>query len=218
MSDIDLIPADYRNWLQRKSTLVKYAVSLILINLLLVVAGVMLAQTAAADRQQASRLKVENSVTQQQQLQLQQLSDQQAEYERRWSLLRGLRAGAAVDDIFLLIDRSVVPGDLWFVDWSFQRAGVVVDGQQRGVETGYFIIVRDGDDPFADADLSIETHMSIRGQAKDHQTLSTFVRALFEQPDIKDVNVKRTSQTNYANGRVVDFDITIVLNSAFRDS
>jgi hypothetical protein len=39
------------------------------------------------------------------------------------------------------------------------------------------------------------------------------VRSLFEQPDIKDVSVQRTSLTNYANGRVVSFDLTIVLNS-----
>jgi len=95
---------------------------------------------------------------------------------------------------------------------------VNVDGEQRGVETGYFIIVSEDADPFANPDLEVETHMTIHGQAKDHQALSKFVRALFEQQDIKDVNVQRTSQTNYANGRAVDFDMTVVLNSAFKES
>ena len=153
-----------------------------------------------------------------QQTQLQALKEQQSEYERRWSVLRGLRAGAAVDEIFTLIDRAIIAGDLWFLDWSFRRAGVIVDGQQRGVETGYFVIVADGDDPLAAPDLTVETHMTIRGQAVDHQALSKFVRALFEEPAIKDVNVQRTSLTNYANGRVVEFDITVVLNSTYRES
>ena len=79
-------------------------------------------------------------------------------------------------------------------------------------------IVADNNDPLAAPDLTVETHMTIRGQAIDHQALSKFVRALFEEPAINDVNVQRTSLTNYANGRVVEFDITVVLNSRYRES
>lgn len=218
MADIDLIPHDYRNWLAQRSMLQKYVSAFAALNVLIVLAAVGFAQMAERAQARAVQLKTENAITQQQQIQLQQLKDQQAEYERQWSLLRGLRAGAAIDDIFTLIDRSLVAGELWFLDWSFRRAGVIVDGEQRGVETGYFIIVSEDTDPFANPDLEVETHMTIHGQAKDHQALSKFVRALFEQQDIKDVNVQRTSQTNYANGRAVDFDMTVVLNSAFKES
>ena len=218
MAEIDLIPVDYRDWLARKATLVKYAVALMLINAVIVGVGLVIGNLTERQQSRALALKTENAITQQQQAQLQQLRDQQIEYERRWSLLRGLRAGAAIDDIFSLIDRSIINGELWFIDWSFRRAGVIVNGEQRGVETGYFIIVDEKSDPFASKDLSVETHMTIQGQAKDHQALSKFVRALFEQPDIKDVNVQRTSQTDYAGGRVVDFNMTVVLNSASRDS
>ena len=64
-----------------------------------------------------------------------------------------------------------------------------------------------------DPDWQVETHMILEGQARDHQALSSFVRALFEQANIKDVSVQRTSLTDYANGRVVSFDLTIILNS-----
>ncbi len=218
MPDIDLIPVDYRDWLERKSTLLRYAMALVVVNAVIAIAGLLLGHSADQEQARAAELRTENAVTQQQQAQLQQLKDQQGEYERRWSLLRGLRAGAAVDDIFSLIDKSIVAGDLWFLDWSFRRAGVIVDGQQRGIETGYFIIVDETDDPLTNHDLSVETHMTIHGQAKDHQALSNFVRALFEQRDIKDVNLRKTSQIDYANGRVVDFSMTVVLNSAYRES
>lgn len=218
MADIDLVPHDYRNWLGQKSMLQKYVLVFAALNVLIVLAAVGFSQLAERAQVRAVQLKTENAITQQQQIQLQQLKDQQAEYERQWSLLRGLRAGAAIDDIFTLIDRSLVVGELWFLDWSFRRAGVIVDGEQRGIETGYFIIVSEDSDPFANPDLEVETHMTIHGQAKDHQALSKFVRALFEQEDIKDVNVQKTSQTDYANGRAVDFDMTVVLNSAFKDS
>ena len=218
MADIDLIPNDYRNWLGQQSLVRRYVILFAVINVLLLVASVGFGQMAQRSQHQALQLKSENAITQQQQMQLQQLKDQQNEYERQWSLLRGLRAGAAIDDIFTLIDRSLIAEELWFLEWSFRRAGVIVDGEQRGVETGYFIIVSEETDPFADPALEVETHMTIHGQARDHQALSKFVRALFEQDDIKDVNVQKTSQTDYANGRAVDFDMTIVLNSAYKES
>lgn len=217
MADIDLIPVDYREWLGRQALAKKYIVSLVILSVAVFAASMLLGSAARSEQARASQLKTDNAITQQQQQQLQLLRDQRAEYERQWSLLRGLRAGAAVDDIFSLIDDSLIAGELWFLEWSFRRSGVIVDGERRGVETGYFIIVADENDPLVDSNLEIETHMTIRGQANDHQALSKFVRALFEQQDIKDVSVQRTSQTDYANGRVIDFDLTVVLNSASRD-
>lgn len=218
MADIDLIPVDYRNWLTQQSVLRRYVVAVIAVNLLMVATSFVLGHSKGQAQARVTQLKTVSAITQQQQAQLETLKSQETEYERRWSLLRGLRAGAAVDEIFELIDRSLAAGDLWFLEWTFRRAGVIVDGQQRGVETGYFVIVDDSSDPFANSDLEVETHMTIHGQAKDHQALSRFVRKLFEQQDIKDVNVQRTSQTGYANGRVIEFDLTVVLNSAFRES
>lgn len=218
MAEIDLIPVDYRNWLAQQSVVRRYVVVIGSLAILIVLASVFLGQATENLQSTARTLKSDNAITQQQQIQLQQLREQQAEYERQWSLLRGLRAGAAIPDIFSLIDNSLVAGDLWFVDWSFRRSGVIVNGEQRSVETGYFIVVSEDSGELADHDLAVETHMRIHGQAKDHQALSTFVRALFEQEGIKDVNVRKTAQTDYANGRVVDFDMTVVLNSAFEDA
>ena len=216
--EIDLIPNDYRIWRGQRSELRRYSLLFVLVNAAVLATSLLLGHTASLSRTEAAHLKSKNAATQQQQVQLQQLTDQQTEYERQWALLRSLRAGAALDDIFVLIDRSLVAGDLWFLDWSFRRAGVVVTGQQRGTETGYFIIVSNESTDLTDLDLKVETHMSIHGQAQDHQALSTFLRALFEQPDIKDVNVQKTSQSVYANGYAIDFDVTVVLSSAFKDT
>jgi len=218
MPDIDLIPNDYRHWLSQQSIVRRYVATIATLIVLIVAATIGLGQMADRAQARATQLKSDNAITQQQQVQLQQLKEQQSEYERQWSLLRGLRAGAAIDDIFTLIDRSLVASDLWFLEWTFRRAGVIVDGEQRGVETGYFVIVAEDSDPFAELDLEVETHMTIHGQARDHQALSKFVRALFEQQGIKDVNVQKTSQTDYANGHAVDFDMTVVLNSGFKDT
>lgn len=213
MAELDLIPPDYRNQLNQRAMVRQYLIAFVILNVIVLAAS---SAFAHFSRQAAARiqdLQTQSAISEQQQSQLEQLSAQQTEYQRRWSILRGLRAGAAVEDIFEIIDRALVSDDLWFVDWSFRRSGVVVDGETRTVETGYFVVVPADGQPGEAPEWQVETHMTLEGRAIDHQALSTFVRSLFEQPDIKDVSVQRTSLTDYANGRVVSFDLTIVLNS-----
>lgn len=214
MSELDLIPQDYRNWLNQRAMLRQYVFLFAVLNVVVLVSSGMLSQLSKSASLSVQDLQSQSAITEQQQVQLEQLREQQTEYERRWSLLRGLRAGAAIEDIFLIIDRALTSNDLWFVDWSFRRAGVVVDGETRDVETGYFMIVLEEGGYTDDTEWQVETRMTVNGQARDHEALSRFVRALFEQPSIKDVSVQRTSRTDYANGRVVEFEITIILNSA----
>lgn len=218
MASIDLIPNDYRTWLVQRRVLRNAGIILAVVSLILVGGTGVVRGAAQSAQQTAAELRVHNAITQNQQQELQTMRQTQAEYERQWSLLLGLRAGAAVEDIFRVVDDALDGDKLWFVEWSFRRAGVVVDGEQRGVETGYFIIVEPGDGRNAGRDFSVETHMSIRGQARDHQALSAFVRALFEQDLISDVSVQRTSRAELGFRHVVDFDITVVLNSSPTES
>jgi len=213
MAELDLIPQDYRNTLKQRAMARHFLITFVTLNLVVLGASGLIAHLSQQAEVRIQELKSQSAITEQQQAQLDQLATQQAEYEQRWSLLRGLRAGAAVEDIFTIVDQALVSDDLWFVDWSFQRAGVVVDGEARGVETGYFVVVPANGVPGEAPAWQVETHMVLEGRAVDHQALSTFVRSLFEQPDIKDVSVQRTSLMEYANGRVVSFDLTIVLNS-----
>lgn len=218
MADIDLIPNEYRTRLQQQALLRQLGIFFAILAVAVVGVSQYLVAAVARTTAIATDLRTQNAITQQQQGQLQTLMDQRAEYQRQWSLLRGLRAGAAIDDIFLIVDRSIVAGELWFLDWGFRRAGVIVEGERRGIETGYFVVVASEEDSRGDESLEVETRMSIRGQAKDHQALSTFVRGLFEQPLVKDVNVRKTSQSAFAGGHVVSFDITVVLKSTSRES
>lgn len=213
MVELDLIPADYRDKLERRAMLSQFSIAFAVLNVIVFAATGLLGQLTGQSNVRIQALQAENVITAQQQQQLEALAGEQSEFERRWSLLRGLRAGAAIEDIFRIVDQALVGDDLWFVDWSFRRAGVVVDGETRTVETGYFLIVPTDGQAEESQEWQVETHMTLEGRAVDHQALSTFVRALFEQPDIKDVSVRRTSLTNYANGRVVSFDLTIILNS-----
>ncbi len=214
MAELDLIPQDYRNWLKQRWMFRQYIIAFAVLNVIVLGSSGALTQMSKSAMQTVRELQSQSAITEQQQVQLEQLREQQTEYERRWSLLRGLRAGAAVEDIFKIIDRSLTNNDLWFVDWHFRRAGVVVDGETRDVETGYFLIVLEDGSYNGDTEWQVETHMTVNGQARDHQALSNFVRALFEQDSIRDVSVQQTSLIDYAGGRVVQFELAIILNSA----
>lgn len=213
MAELDLIPQDYRNRINQRTMARKYIIAIVIVNIAILASSGLFAQLSSQSKARAQELQSQSAITEQQQMQLEELSAQQSEYEKRWSLLRGLRAGAAVEEIFKIIDEALVNDDLWFVNWSFRRAGVVVDGETRGIETGYFLIVPAEERSSEIPEWQVETHMTLEGQARDHQALSTFVRSLFEQTDIKDVSVQKTSLTDYASGRVVSFNLTVVLNS-----
>lgn len=218
MAEIDLIPADYRRRLGQRRLLTVSAIVAAVVAVLIVGAAEWVRAETARVRSLATALRNSNAITQQQHAELERLQAQESELQRQWSLLRGLRAGAAVEDIYGIIDEALVAGDLWFVDWSFRRAGVVVDGEQRGVETGYFVVVPADAEGASGDRFEVETHMSIHGQARDHRALSAFVRALFEHSHIKDVSLQKTERIDYAGGTVVDFNLTVVLHSAPRNS
>lgn len=218
MSDMDLIPQDYRHWLTKRAMLRNYGLVLVALLILTVAAYFAISHAAQNTNAELSKLKFASANFQRQRIQLDETNKMYAEYSSQWSMLRGLRAGAAVEDIFRIVDQSLPADDIWFVGWQFRRAGVVVDGVSRGVETGYFIITENNSGGTQEENWQVETHMTIRGQARDHQALSSFVRSLFSQVDVKDVNVSKTSTVNYEEGQVVEFNIAVILNSELQES
>ncbi len=211
MTSIDLIPADYRDGLRRRRHL-RGAIALTLSIALAVVLGTVGLHGASTRLVSATeKLRTEHALTAQQRDQLAVLDGRLAELEEEWTLLRGLRSGAAAEDLFLIVDRALPGGDVWFVDWAFRRAGVIVPQTSRTVSTGYFIVVPAGQDE-APSDWQVKTHMSISGQARDHAALSRFVRGLYEQSEIQEVKVNNTRVQQYEDARIVDFDIAVVLH------
>ena len=213
MSDIDLIPQAYhtRRW---QSRWIMYTV-ILLASLIAILASGTFAIGAATDnaRTNVAALQLQQSITAQQRADLEKMGSEKAGLEGQFRLLSGLRSGAAAEKMFVTVDRALTGDDVWFLKWQFQRAGVVVNGEARTVNTGYFIVVPDGVDQPAADDLRVQTHMTIQGQARDHSALSGFVRRLLEQTEIDDVRIRRTSLNRSNQSGVVDFDLAIVLNT-----
>ena len=211
MSDIDLIPTDYRNriWLQGRARVVASVVVLVMLALLLALGALHYLSGKAAT--QITALQSQQAITAQQREQLSQLDGHRAELESRLNLLSGLRSGAPASAMFVTVDRAMVEGEVWFQDWEFNRAGSVVEEKQQTSSNGYFIVLPAAGGSTGTESWKIETHMKIRGQAKDHSALSGFVRRLYQQPEIQDVRILNTSVA--ANSPFVDFNLAVTVNS-----
>ncbi len=213
MSDIDLIPQAYRTrrWQMRWMKLTSY-VAAGLMGVLAVGASALAIATADA-KSRVDELQRRQAVTAQQRADLERLGGSKAELERQFRVLSGLRSGAAAGDMFVTIDRALTNDDVWFLDWQFKRAGVVIGEEVRTVNTGYFIVVPDGAEQTESDVLQVQTHMTIQGQARDHSALSGFVRRLFVQPEIDDVRILRTSLMRSNHADAVDFELSVILNT-----
>jgi len=213
MSDIDLIPQEYRTrrwqlrWLKRFGWTTGGIAGALALS-----AGALGMATANANAR-VQALQERQAYTAQQRADVERLAGEKTELERQLRMLSGLRSGAAAGDMFVTIDRALAGDDVWFLDWEFKRAGVVVGDEVRTVNTGYFIVVPEGAPQPAIDKLRVQTHMTIRGQARDHAALSGFVRRLFVQPEIDDVRIRRTSLTQSDRHDVVAFELAVILNT-----
>jgi hypothetical protein len=211
MAEIDLIPTDYRNriWLLgRARAVVSGALALGLLQLVL--AGLIHYRSGALDARVAA-LESRQAITQQQRAKLEQLDNSREDLENRLALLAGLRGGAAARDMFEAVDRAMVKGEVWFLDWEFNRDGSVVEPPKQTGSNGYFIVIPAGAGEKTTAAWKIDTNMRIRGQASDHSALSRFVRRMYQQPEIQDVRIIDTVLA--ANSRNVNFNLAVTVNT-----
>lgn len=213
MSDIDLIPSDYRLglWLRRSGKRFVAALTLVVIVSVLVLLG--LQRSTASVRDDIDGLQTLQAAAVQQREQLNALNDRKLWAQRRLDLLDGLRGGIEAQAMFVCIDRALAEGEVWFTRWEFQRAGSVVPHREEAVETGYFVVLpKRSDEPVTEA-WRIETHMSIQGGARDYAALSGFVSRLLAQPEIQSVHVQNTATHDRAGHPTVEFTLAVVVNT-----
>ncbi len=216
MDNIDLIPNAYRTRRWQSSWLRTAAILLASLSIAFAVGLTKLNAVTVSSKARVEALQARQTVTAQQRVDIERLNTQRAELEQQFELLSGLRSGAAAEDMFVAIDRALTSDDLWFLEWKFERAGVMVGESVRTVNTGYFIVVPDGANSATGDAHRVQTNMTILGQSKDHSALSGFVRNLFAQPEIDDVRIRRTSANRNGQISVVDFELGVVLKTNAR--
>ena len=211
MTDIDLIPGDYRERL-RVQYWARQLAAAVTVVIVISVAGYFtfdyMNETISAD---ISTLQAQQQISELQRGALTDLNKMKTHYLSQLSFLTGLRSGTAAPEMFSAIDQALHNKEVWFLNWDFRRAGAAVDKKENITSNGYFIVIPATDGEKTAENWKIETHMTIKGQAKDHAALSRFVRKLFSQAAIQDVRILNTSRISKAS--IVNFDLAVTVNS-----
>jgi Tfp pilus assembly protein PilN len=195
VSEIDLIPREYRRERQRESVLRTLAGGVVGVLVVGVSAIAGLALASSRVQGQVESLQAARRLSDQQNVELENLRAERARLEQQWSRLQALRGGGGdVDGLFLLIDRTLPAGDLWFDRWELRLdAAVPAAGEPAGA-------------PPARA-----AQMTITGQAREYGALSEFVRNLYGASEVADVHLGRTGLRRYTTTSIVDFELAVVL-------
>ena len=213
-AEIDLVPSDYRTHHVKVGIIKRYASILVPLVVLGGLAyGALRYQTWKIEGE-VETLQQRTLVSSQQRDQITSLRKVADNFQRQLTMLGRLRSGGQALDMFTTIDRAIPAGDVWFRTWTFRRAGFVIGSDKEGVNRGYFVVIPANSDASSSEPWQIETHMDIKGEARDHSALSTFVQRLFDQPQIQDVRVVNTARRRLESSSVVEFDLRIVVRSA----
>ncbi len=212
MHEFDLIPDDYRQALRMRRLLLRSGLGVVLVVALIAVATALAAHYTQAMEQQIAAMQEQRDDFDLQRRQLDELQKAQRTLQRELSFLDGLRSGIRVSELLQAVDRALGDGPLWFQDWSFQRASTLVDAPPQAATQGYFIVLPPSGQPQQKQAIRQDTSMSIQGQARDHVILSTFIRRLFNQPPVADVNLNSTTIRRYTQHSVIEFDLQVSLH------
>jgi hypothetical protein len=209
MDDIDLIPTDYRNfiWFQGKAKLLGTSiVSMVAITAIIYTA---MQITNGKTHRIISELQKQQETTSQQHEAITRFNENIQNLEYQLVLLNSLRSGAGAPEMFTTIDLAMTDTDVWFDNWEYQRVGSPVEQKDQSSNDGNLFILPAGNGTTTDTAWKIETHMTIKGQAKDHSALSRFVRRLSNQPVIHNIKILNTTTATHMH--VIDFNIAVTV-------
>ncbi|MEN8761540.1 MAG: hypothetical protein ABF290_03835 [Thiogranum sp.] len=210
---MDLIPQDYRDRLRISGLIKRFTFSAAGMLLLSALVYAAFGIAISSDSKAIQALEKKKAITSQQRLVLERLQGEHQGMADKLAVLERLRGGAVAQDMFIAVDRALDGDSVWFTSWSFLRAGSAAPREPQTVNTGYFIVIPQGQGSDPQPAWQIKTHMEIKGQASDHAALSEFVRRLLDQSQIADVRVLNTRQHKYRQATVVDFELAVVVNS-----
>ncbi len=214
---MNLIPEDYKRYLQQLYILQRWALAMVIFIVLAAATSFALNYKADVYQSEITFLEKKKAISSQQRGTLQNLKKDRHLLVKKYGILQKLRGGAVAENMFVTVDRALEGKNVWFKNWSFERAGSRSSEQQEGVNTGYFIVIPESDrsNKKAEEAWRIQTHMEVNGGARDHEALSSFVRRLMQQPQIGDVRILNTQQHAYADKTVVEFKLVITVNSRY---
>ncbi len=210
MSEIDLIPGHYRRVQQLRRTFYRLAAVAVVGIVLVSAAKVGLVQGIRKKESELTRLKTVRTGLLSQMARVKDLEAERGRIDQQLSILSELRGGISAKHTLLAVDRAL-NAQVWFLSWTFHRAGQLVEEATEARNTGYFIVVPPEGSDETEKTWRLDTHMEIRAQAASHSALARFVRELVEQPEVEDVRIVSTRVHGQTAAQVVSFELAVVV-------
>lgn len=212
MSDIDLIPEDYRKNRQILGDLKVFASVAVIIALLAALLIALLQIMTGTAQATAGTLSGKQLLIDQKSAQLQTLDEQIKFMSDQLFVLSGFRGGQTAPGLLVAIDRALDSSEVWFAKLTFGRAGSIVDKKVAAASNGYFIVLPKQNQADTEKAWQIETHMEVLGYARNYAKLSDFVGELLKQAEVNTVKIIRSGRRTLGNTDLVEFELAIIVN------
>lgn len=199
MTEIDLIPKEYQQWLWKIIFIKKLGWFLCgCLLLLLVTYGALEVETAQL-KKEVKTLEARKTEWVEESNQYQGILEQQKNLQHLLDLLAELQQGLTSERLFVTLDRALEGGHIWFLKLEFKRE-IPVPAPSNPP-------------PTQEMKLIVKHVVTLQGQATDHAVLARFIKQLFEQPAVAGVVINQTSTGQGSSNSLIDFDLTLVLKS-----
>jgi len=211
MSEVDLIPEDFRQALCLRRFTRRFFITFGVVVLLVSFGKGLLYLLVAREKSVTATLEAGKTSVVSQRAELEKLRARQAELQERLAILASLREGPQAERMFEIINRAVNES-VWFTSLKFKRApeGLAVKGPN--VDLAYS---RSGsaDENRENNNQQARMRLEISGQALNHSALANLVKRFLDQQEIEDVHIVNTSTLHYPAGQVVAYNLVVLINS-----
>lgn len=209
MSEMDLIPGDYRKGRSGRSLLRRFIVACVVVLCCIGFSRMLLGYLLWRENVQVARLEQQEQVVQQNKAKTESLRQQKQVTEQQLAALNKLRGRDRVARFLRSIDNAYVEG-VWLDSLQFMRRNGTGTLQAPGAANSGIIVVPKG----AETAQSLQMNLGaeIIGHAMNHTKLAEFMRNLGRQPTVADLRLIGTGTRSYTNVQVVDFKLSLQLD------
>lgn len=200
MSDMDLIPGNYRQGRSGRRLLRHFVVACVAVLCCIGLARMLLGYLISRENVQVVRLEQQEQVAGQNKARTEEFRQQKQVTEQQLAALNKLRGREHVELFLRSIENAYVEG-VWLDSLHFMRRNGTGTLQAPGAAQA----------------LQINQDAEMVGHAMNHTQLAEFMRDLGKQPTVADLRLIDTGTRNYANIQVVDFKLALQLDEKVQE-
>ncbi len=188
MSNMDLIPDDYRKERRLQKALFYFCVANVIIVLLIVLGEALFSYLTWRENTDIARLEQQEQVLQNKKVKAAEYQQKRQVVEQKIATLNTLRGNDHVPVFLSAIDRAYTDG-VWFDQLRFARAPIANTAGAAKMESQHVA--------------------EIVGHALNHSLLATFMRHLGGEASTADLHLINTGTSHFAAVQIVDFKLHV---------